>query len=67
MSKWIYDGYTKVKVGTGRHARMVGNHIYKCPNCGWSVRVEQSERPPMCCPNCQSDMRERRTDDSISD
>lgn len=63
MSAWLYDGYTKIKVGTGRHARMVENHVYKCLHCGWSVRVERSEKPPMYCPNCKSDMRERRTDE----
>lgn len=59
MSKWIaYDGYTKVKMGNGRHARFVVNHIYKCPDCGWSVRIERTQKPPRCCPNCQKDMKE---------
>lgn len=57
MSRWMYDGYTKVKVGTGRRAKMVENHIFKCLNCGWSVRVERTEKPPRYCPNCGSDMR----------
>lgn len=57
MSAWMYDGYTKVKVGTGRHARMVEKHTYKCLHCGRSVRVEWSEKPPMYCPNCGADMR----------
>lgn len=58
MSKWIYDGYTKVKMGSGRHQRYVENRIYKCPDCGWSVRVECMVKPPRYCPNCKKDMRE---------
>ena len=58
MSKWIYDGYTKVKMGNGRHARFIENYIYKCPNCGWSVRVERLEKPPHYCPNCKENMKE---------
>lgn len=57
MSAWKYDGYTKVKIGNGRHARMVENHIYKCPYCDWSVRVERTQKPPQFCPNCNTDMR----------
>ena len=56
-SAWMYDGYTKVKTGYGRHAKMVENHIYKCLHCGWNVRTERTEKPPQYCPNCQSDMR----------
>lgn len=58
MSKWIYDGYTKVKIGSGRHARYVVNHIYKCNVCGWSVRVERTVKPPRYCPSCREDMKE---------
>lgn len=65
MSAWMYDGYTKVKVGTGRHARMVEKHIYKCLHCGWSVMVERTEKPPMYCPKCQTDMRGEQ--DGLSD
>ena len=57
MSAWMYDGYTKTKVGSGRYAKMVESHIYKCLHCGRSVRVERTEKPPMYCPYCQSDMR----------
>ena len=60
MSKWIYDGYTKVKIGSGRHARYVENHIYKCNVCGWSVRVERTENPPRYCPSCMADMKEEK-------
>lgn len=56
MSKWIYDGYTKVKIGSGRHARYVTKYTYKCPYCGLSVRVERLERPPRFCQNCNADM-----------
>lgn len=58
MSKWIYDGYTKVKIGSGRHARYVENHIYKCNGCGCPVRVERTEKPPRYCPSCMADMKE---------
>ena len=58
MSKWIYDGYTKVKVGSGRHQRYVENQIYKCPDCGWSVKTERATKPPQYCPNCQKNMKE---------
>ena len=61
-SAWMYDGYTKVKVGTGRHARMVEKHIYKCLHCGWNVRTERTEKPPQYCPKCQSDMRGEAND-----
>ena len=55
--KWKYDGYTKVKSGSGRHARMIENRIYICPFCNNSVRVEVTVKPPQVCPNCKSDMR----------
>lgn len=55
MSGWMYDGYTKFKAGTGRRAKMVENHIFKCLHCGWSVRVERTEKPPRYCPNCRAD------------
>ena len=58
MSKWVNDGYTKVKVGTGRRARMVEYHIYKCPGCGSTVRMERTLNPPRYCPNCRKDMKE---------
>ena len=58
MSKWIYDGYTKVKTGSGRHQRYVENLIYKCLDCGWSVRTERTMKPPQYCPNCKKNMKE---------
>ena len=53
MSKWIYDGYTKVKQGSGRSAKMVETWIYKCPNCNHTIRLEWSRRhqTPSKCPN----------------
>ena len=57
MSKWIYDGYTKVKTGTGRHARMIEKRIYICPDCQKSIRIETMVKPPRTCPNCGADMR----------
>ena len=66
MGEWMYDGYTKVKTGAGRHTQYVENHIYKCLNCGWSVRVMRIEKPPRYCPNCGSDNSiERRTDERL--
>lgn len=58
MSKWIYDGYTKVKVGTGRSARMYERHIYICPACKKTIRIGWNQKPPMTCPNCSADMEE---------
>ena len=60
MSRWIYDGYTKVKVGNGRHARMVENRIYICPDCKQSIRLEWMVKPPMYCPNCNANMKEEQ-------
>lgn len=57
MGAWMYDGYTKVKTGTGKHAKMVEKHIYKCLHCGLSVRVLWAEKPPVNCPNCGDDKR----------
>ena len=57
MSKWKYDGYTKVKMGSGRRARMIENRIYICPVCKGSLRIERTVKPPMKCPNCNTDMR----------
>ena len=57
MSKWKYDGYTRVKVGTGRHARMVENRIYICPFCNKEIRIERTVKPPATCPNCNADMK----------
>ena len=57
MSKWIYDGYTKIKTGSGRHAKYIEKHIYKCHDCGWSIRADRTELyMPKHCPNCQKDM-----------
>ena len=57
MSKWIYDGYTKVRIGAGRHARMIEKRIYICPDCQKSIRIETMVKPPRTCPNCGADMR----------
>ena len=57
MSKWKYDGYTKVKMGSGKHARMIEKRIYICPFCNQSVRIEHMVKPPQKCPNCNTDMR----------
>lgn len=58
MSAWMYDGYTKVKIGDGRHARYEEKHIYKCLHCGKAIRIDHTQKPPRNCPNCLSDMRE---------
>lgn len=56
--RWKYDGYTKVKVGSGRRAKYVENRIYICPDCGYEERIEAPLKPPRFCPNCKSDMKE---------
>lgn len=43
MSKWKYDGYTKVKMGNGRHARFIENYIYKCHDCGQAIDWTDNE------------------------
>ena len=59
MSKWIYDGYTKVKKGTGKKQRYIETYIYRCPDCGWTIRAERTAlHPPRYCPNCKADMKE---------
>ena len=58
MSKWIYDGYVKVKTGIGRHQRYIEYRRYKCLNCGWSVRIKRTMNPPQYCPKCQKNMTE---------
>ncbi len=58
MSRWKYDGYTKVKSGFGRHARMIERSIYICPDCRKSIRIETMVKPPMTCPNCGAMMDE---------
>lgn len=65
MSRWIYDGYTKVKTGSGRHARYIENRFYKCPDCGRSVVVEWMVKPPQLCPNCKANMRKEEQDDTL--
>lgn len=56
MSTWKFDGYTKVKVGSGRRARFIETHIYKCILCGQSIRIDRAEKPPMYCPHCGARM-----------
>ena len=55
-SGWMYNGCMKVETGSGKHHKYVENHMYKCLNCGWSVRVEQTEKPPRYCPKCGMDL-----------
>lgn len=52
--KWIYDGYTKVKIGSGRGARMSEDWIYKCSVCGHEIRVNYAYRNdlPTKCDKC---------------
>ena len=49
-----YDGYTKVKNGTGRQARYETTNIYKCTECGHEVRVRAlgGKKVPKICPQC---------------
>ena len=57
MSGWMYNGYTKVKVGNGRNRRYKELHEYKCLHCGKSIRIDYTQKPPTNCPNCGADMR----------
>ena len=55
MSKWIYDGYTKV------HDRkhMIEKWCYKCSACGYVVRTEPRRKAIEAftkCPSCSADM-----------
>lgn len=62
MSLWEYEGYTKVKVGTGRRARYVETYKYKCPACGYLLFAERTAlKPPRFCPSCKKDMLEGET------
>ena len=54
---WLNNGVTEHTYGK-RHPRTVRTRSYKCLNCGWSVRVELSEKPPRYCPNCGKDHKE---------
>lgn len=58
MSKWIYDGYTKIRVGHGRHARYIETHTYICPDCNWHERIERTVKPPEFCPVCGKNMKD---------
>lgn len=58
MSKWKYDGYTKVKIGYGRNARMLEKRDYVCAYCNKGIRIDWNVRPPKQCPNCKADMDE---------
>ena len=60
MSKWIYDGYTKVHDDSRKH--MIEKWCYRCSQCGHIVRTEPKRMAIlsyMTCPNCGADMRER--------
>ena len=58
MSKWIYDGYTKVHDKSKR--TMIEKWCYKCSDCGHTVRTEPTRNAIRfidVCPNCGADMR----------
>lgn len=52
--KWIYDGYTKEKSGSGRSARMIETWIFKCSDCGHEIRLNYKYRNklPFKCEKC---------------
>lgn len=55
MSGWMFEGYVKDKVGTGRHTKFIEYHDYKCLHCGYYMRVERTQKPPRYCPKCGDD------------
>lgn len=50
MSKWIYDGYTKVHDDTRKH--MIEKWCYHCSDCGFIIRIEPKQSIFLICPNC---------------
>lgn len=58
MSKWKYDGYTKIKIGQGRSAKMLEKRCYTCPYCSKTIRIDYGGKLPNRCPNCYADMDE---------
>ena len=57
MSKWIYDGYTKVH--SPDRKKMIENWIYHCSSCGHTVRIGANPTAILMfktCPNCGTDM-----------
>ena len=57
MSKWVYDGYTKVYDDSRRH--MIERWCYRCSECGHIVRTEPIRKAITAfknCPNCEAKM-----------
>lgn len=57
MSKWIYDGYTKVHDSSRKH--MIETWCYRCSDCGHIVRTEPKRTAILSytiCPNCSTKM-----------
>lgn len=57
MSKWIYDGCTKVQDKVKK--RMIEEWCYRCPNCDYIVRTEPKRGKIAAivkCPHCGADM-----------
>lgn len=50
MSKWIYDGYTKVHDDSRKH--MIEKWCYHCSDCGFIIRIEPKQNIFLICPNC---------------
>ena len=53
MTRWQYEGFTKVKSGEGRNARYIEMWEYKCPKCGHTVRIPAHIKPPSICNGCE--------------
>ena len=53
MSKWIYDGYTKVH--SADRKKMIENWIYNCSSCGYTARTAPKPTAILMfttCPQC---------------
>lgn len=58
MSRWIYDGCTKVHDDSRRH--MVERWCYRCSDCGHIVRTKPKREAILSvatCPSCGADMK----------
>ena len=58
MNEWIYDGYTKVHDNSRKH--MIERWVYRCSECGHTVRTEPTRRAILSyatCPSCGAMMK----------
>lgn len=53
MTTWKFNGYTKVKSGSGRSAHYVERHYYICEKCKSEIGIPAGQTPPKKCPKCE--------------